>query len=41
MHGLEGAPDHAALRACHAADEGAGVVLDVLRYEHARLCGAI
>jgi len=34
---LEGTPDHAALRACHAADEHAGVVLDVLGDEHARL----
>lgn len=37
---LESAPNHAALRACHAADEHAWVVLDVLRNEHAGLRGA-
>lgn len=38
---LEGAPNHATLGACHAADEHAGVVLDVLRNEHAGLSSAI
>ena len=38
---LEGAPNHATLEACHAADEHAGVVLDVLGDEHARLRSAI
>ena len=37
---LESAPDHATLRTSHAANEHAGVVLDVLRDEHARLRGA-
>ena len=37
---LESAPDHATLRTSHAANEHAGVVLDVLRDEHARLSGA-
>lgn len=38
---LEGAPNHAALGACHAADEHTGVVLDVLGNEHARLSSAV
>jgi hypothetical protein len=37
---LESTPDHAALRARHAADEHAGVVLDVLGNKHAGLRGA-
>jgi hypothetical protein len=37
---LESAPNHATLRARHAADEHAGVVLDVLGNKHARLRGA-
>ena len=36
---LESAPDHATLRTSHAANEHAGVVLDLLRDEHARLGG--
>ena len=37
---LESTPDHAALRARHAANEHAGVVLDVLGNKHAGLRGA-
>lgn len=38
---LEGAPNHATFGASHAADEHAGVVLDVLRNKHARFRGAV
>lgn len=38
---LEGAPDHAALGAGHAADDHAGVVLDVLGDGHAGLGSAV
>jgi hypothetical protein len=40
MDDLESTPDHATLRTSHAANEHAGIVLDLLRDEHARLGGA-
>lgn len=40
MDDLEGAPNHAALRTGHAANDHTRIGLGLLRDKHARLCGA-